>query len=88
MVAEAFLKGNNIQCGLDAVKKYNEEWTSCIVMIIAFNFFGFTAVIFVIFRIYKYVKARHAALLILFASRQSSMGRETRDLTSELMMLK
>ena len=29
MVTEAFLKGDNIQCGLDAVKKSNEEILDC-----------------------------------------------------------
>ena len=50
MVAEAFLKGDNIQCGLDAVKNSNEEWTFWI----AFNLIGFAAVILVLFKIYKH----------------------------------
>ena len=37
MVTEAFLKGDNTQCGLDAVKKSNEEGKFWIVMIIVFK---------------------------------------------------
>ena len=49
MVPEAFLKGERIQCGLDAVKKTNEAWKFWIVMIIVFNTTGFAAVICVLF---------------------------------------
>ena len=56
MVSEAFLKGDNIQCGcgLDAVKTSKEEWKFWIVVMIVFNIIGFVAGIFVIFRIYKH----------------------------------
>ena len=45
MVSEAFLKGDNIQCVLDAVKKPNEELQFWIVMITVFNMIGFATVI-------------------------------------------
>ena len=54
MFTEAVLKGNNIQCGLDAVKNSNEEWEFWIVMVLVFNIIGFAAVICVFFKTYKH----------------------------------
>ena len=56
---EAFLKGDDVQCETIAVKKSNEEWAICIVIIIVFNIIGFAPVIFASFRIYKHFEALH-----------------------------
>ena len=63
MITEASLKGDNIQCGLDAVKKSKEEWKFWIVMIIVFNIVGFPAVIFVLFKIYKHVEISYFSVV-------------------------
>ena len=58
-ITKSFLKGDNIQCEMDAVKKSNERWTIRIVAIIVLNIVGFAAVIFVIFRIFKRFEIRY-----------------------------
>ena len=63
MVTEAFLKGDSVQCGLDAVKKSNEEWKFWIVMIIVLNIIGFIAVIFVPCKIYEHIEMSYLVVV-------------------------
>ena len=58
MITEAFVKGDNIQCGLDAVNKSN--W---IVMTFVFNIFGF-AVVVAPFKIYKHLEMLHEDVVV------------------------